>query len=247
MDKFLAGVSWWVLFPVRMLVAAPLIDGFGTSAWDNMLRRTQLLIHSPSEFTGCQHSEAQGDLALVLQRLAPEITSPGKKWEILLVGHSMGTIILNELIRQFPSLEYSTIVYMAAACSSRDFQQSVIPYLQAHSATQFYNLTLHHIAEERERWDLYVPYFDPAMRGSLLTWIDDFLFNPLTPMDKTMGQFVNFLRTEQMFSHELRGQIHLREFSVGGVAAGKEPQVHGDFNDFPFWEEKLYTPQPHRQ
>jgi len=239
-DEAMSGISWFLLSPVRMLVAAPLIDGLGTSAWENMLRRTQLLFHSTEEFRGKHRDGPQGDLTWVMKKIEEEINKTNEKWEIVLVGHSMGTIVLNELLRQFPDMEYSTIVYMAAACSVRDFEQSVIPYLKSHKDAQFYNLTLHYIAEERERWDLGVRYFDPAMRGSLLTWIDNFLSDPLTPMDKTLGSYVNFLRTEQILSGDVRGRIHLKEFSVGGDSVGKEPQKHGDFGKSEFWNEQFY-------
>lgn len=242
-DMSFAGISWALLEPVRLLVAAPLIDGFGTPAWDNMLRRTQLLFHSAAEFRDGHTDEARGDLALVVRRLHEQLQKEPDDWEVTLVGHSMGAIVLNELLREFPDFPADTIVYMAAACSVRDFRQSVIPYLQRHPKTQFYNLSLHHKAEERERWDLLVPYVDPAMRGSLLTWIDDFFSNPLTPMDKTLGQYVNFLRTEQIHSPpSLRSRIHQKEFSVGGKFVACEPQQHGDFSRFPFWQESFYRP-----
>lgn len=242
-EMALAGISWAVLEPIRLLIAAPLTDGFGTPAWDNMLRRTQLLFHTADEYKGGHPAEAKGDLALVMRRLERALQADPDGWEVVLVGHSMGTIVLNELLREFPEFKADTIVYMAAACSARDFRQSVVPYLQRHAATHFYNLSLHHKAEERERWDLLVPYLDPAMRGSLLTWIDDFFSNPLTPMDKTLGQYVNFLRTEQMYSPpNLRSRIHQKEFSVGGRFVETEPQEHGDFGRFPFWEESFYRP-----
>jgi pimeloyl-ACP methyl ester carboxylesterase len=244
-DKALAGISWALLEPVRLLIAAPLTDGFGTPAWDNMLRRTQLLFHTADEYEGARDDRAKtgGDLAFLVRRLQQALQEEPDDWEVVLVGHSMGAIVLNELLREFPNFTADTIVYMAAACSVRDFKQSVIPYLQRHPKTQFYNLSLHHKAEERERWDLRVPYVDPAMRGSLLTWIDDFFSNPLTPMDKTLGQYVNFLRTEQIYSPpSLRSRIHQKVFSVGGDFSDTEPQQHGDFSRFQFWNAGFYRP-----
>lgn len=242
-DLFLSGLSWFLLEPVRLLVSAPLIDGLGTSAWDNMLRRTRLLYHTNGEYTGGHPDGAQGDLALVLRQLEQELAATSDQWEIVLVGHSMGTIVLNELLREFPRLPVDTIVYMAAACTVHDFEQSIVPFLTRHPRTHFYNLTLHHKAEERERFDILLPYFDPVIRGSLLTWIDDFFANPLTPRDKTLGQYVNFLRTEQLFPAELRGRIHQREFGVGGGYAERDPQVHGSFGEKRFWEAGFYTEQ----
>jgi hypothetical protein len=240
LDKSLSGVSFGLLAPIRMLVAAPIIDGLGTSAWDNMLRRTQLLIHTQAEYRDGHPEESQGDLAMVMRRLEKELAADPNGWEVVLIGHSMGTIVINDLLREFPNLNARTIVYMAAACTVNDFEQSVIPFLQQHPDTDFYNLTLHHKAEKRERFDVLFPYFDPAIRGSLLTWIDDFFANPLTPMDKTLGQYVNFLRTEQIIPPSVRGRVHLKEFGVGGRFVESDPQKHGAFGDKPFWEEGFY-------
>lgn len=44
----------------------------------------------------------------------------------------MGAIILNEAIRSFPRVPYLEVVYMAAACSIRDFDESVVPDLRTH-------------------------------------------------------------------------------------------------------------------
>ena len=39
------------------------------------------------------------------------------KPRITIIGHSMGTMVANELFSQFPNLPYENIVYMAAASS----------------------------------------------------------------------------------------------------------------------------------
>src|SRR5205807_7605742 len=99
-------------------------------------------------------------------------------YQITLVGHSMGAIVLNELVRRSTTegVHYDNIVYMAAACSVRDFQRSVVPYMQRHTTTNFYNLCLHPVNEVRERHAA-----DLVPRGSLLVWIDDMYSNPYTP------------------------------------------------------------------
>jgi len=55
---------------------------------------------------------------------------------------------------------------------------------------------------------------------------------------------VNFLRTEQIYSSDLRGRIHQKEFSVGGRFTETNPQKHGDFDRFEFWEERFYRLPP---
>jgi hypothetical protein len=48
------------------------------------------------------------------------------------MGHSMGAIVLNEIIRRYgEDLPISNIVYLAAACSIRDYQDTVWPYLKS--------------------------------------------------------------------------------------------------------------------
>lgn len=242
-EKILTAFSWPPLLPVRFLVSAPLIDGLGTSSWDNMLRRTQYLFRKESEFKDGHPIDAKGELSMVMRKLDQKIRETGSSQEVIVFGHSMGTIVLNHLLRQFPDIKIKTIVYMAAACSIHDFETSVIPYLRNHPETQFYNVTLHHSADESERWDLFIPYFDPAIRGSLLTWIDDFFSTPLTPMDKTLGKSENFVRTEHLIPADVRGRVHLKEFSVGGDSVETEPQKHGDFKFCPFWKEDFYRPQ----
>jgi len=237
-----SGASWFVLGPFRMLTA-PLIDGFGTSAWDNMLRQTQLLIHTMKEYKGKRPTEV-GGLARVMNQIKDQVKTlkaASKGWEIMLVGHSMGTIVLNDLLRDIPDFPADTIVYMAAACSVRDFEQSVIPYLRRlNNQTKFYNLSLHRMAEEGER-----NYMDFVIRGSLLTWIDEFFANPMTPTDKTLGRYVNFLRTEQIFSpDDLRGRIYQKEFRYGKSVSDTDPQKHGDFDRCPFWDKRFYGLEP---
>ncbi len=249
LDNLLAGTSYLVLLPVRM-ATTPLLDAFGTSAWDNMLRRTELLFVSQREFEkeGPDDHRPQGGLYRFLRRLDQEVASDPGGWEFTLVGHSMGAIVLNEMIRRtgpegdFPHLAYSKIIYMAAACSVRDFEQSVIPYLRDNPASQFYLLTLHHKSEEAERTDLLVPYLDPANRGTLLVWIDDFLGRPRTPQDGTLGRFVNFLRAEHLIPDDVRGQIHVKEFDAGVAAAATSPRRHGEFDGFQFWKPEFYGP-----
>jgi len=249
-------VSGIFLSPFRF-ISSPLIDSFGTSAWDNMLRQTQLLLHPMTEYVDGHPNKRQGDLAAVMERIRDELKKlkQGKdQWEIVLVGHSMGTIVINELLRAFPDLPVDKIVYMAAACSVRDVEQSVLPYLRQNTTTKFYNLSLYHMAEEGE-----IHYLDLVMRGSLLSWIDDFFANPMTPRDKTYGQYANFLRTEQIcpanlnepnpeFEQicppQLRVRIYQKEFSYGKSVSDTDPQKHGDFDRCPFWDERFYSPEP---
>lgn len=264
-EQFLSGVTWTLTLPTK-IAFAPIVDAFGASAWNNMLRRTRRLFHTETEFTrGADgpYSPPAGALAVFMRHLQQAVSKQPDEWEITLVGHSMGTIILNEMIRRFgvvtetqlagasPAsfvMPFDRIVYMAAASSIRDYEDSIFPYLTMNTNAQFYHLTLHEEAEERERQDLglpntdwEIPYVDPLMRGSLLVWIDDFLSNPQTYLDRTLGSYANLMLTAHDTPNEIRDRIHIKAFSAGTTE--QAPQKHAEFtNKFRFWREACWTP-----
>ena len=162
---------------------------------------------------------ASGAVAQFMQYLSTNTNLFGRtdpfssEYEITLVGHSMGTIILNEVIRRYGNLPFRNIVYMGAACTIKDFEDSVIPYLQQHrtNGVNFYNLCLHPLAERHETNGR-----DLIPRGSLLEWIDNFLSSPQTVPDHTLGKFENFVRAAHLIPSEVRGQVHVKAFGVAG-------------------------------
>lgn len=142
-ERFVSFLAY--LAPTKPLVSIA-IDSGGKGAWDTMLRRTRTLFHADGEFRNpSPETQASGGLYKFLARLQSLMLANGGQdsWEITLVGHSMGTIILNELLREFPELPVKHIVYMAAACTVRDYQDTLFPYLATHKSAEMYHLTLH--------------------------------------------------------------------------------------------------------
>jgi len=250
--------QWLVTIPTKLAIS-PFLDAFGKSAWDNMLRSIQLLYQVDEEFhigspryitDKLSDSTSVGGLSIFFNELVKEITIHNKtqtlEWEITWVGHSAGTIIINEAIRRFglpkaqeQVLPFNTIVYMAAASSLGDVQNSVYPYLQNHPSTEFYQLMLHEKAEEGET--VWQP-FDLPPRGSLLVWIDNFLSNPLTHKERTAGKYRNFFGDYHSIPENIRNQIYLRIFSQGEKVHSGNPQKHGEFTDrFRFWDAKCWA------
>ena len=133
--------------------------------------------------------------------------------ELTLIGHSMGTIVLNRALRECPRLRVRDVVYMAAACSIDDFRSSLVPYLTRTHDTRFYNLMLHPAAEVRE-WQMMAVDLPP--RGSLLAWIDNFLAAPETTLDRTLGSWENAMQTAYVVPAAVRPRITLKGFGVGG-------------------------------
>jgi hypothetical protein len=160
----------------------------------------------------------------------------------------MGTIVLNHMIRDFgtsPSgtMPFNRIVYMAAATTVKDYENSIFPYLAKNHDAQLYHLTLHALAEVRDRWEP-IRYVDLPPRGSLLVWVDEFLANPGTMQDRTAGRFTNLTVALHDTPEELRRRIHIKEFKVGASVQDTNPQKHGDFTDpFTFWKQECWQPK----
>lgn len=252
----------------------PIIDGFGKPAWENMVRRTRNMYRTPSEFdlrtelakvndipekveslaAEQIHEGKTGTLAKFFSKLEEQITD-GSNYEITVIGHSMGTIVLNEFFRSYrdyPHISKSieNIVYMAAACSIRDMQDSVIPFMQSenHNA-KFYNLTLHPLNDSGEaNWS----YLDVVPRGSLLEWIDNFLTTPATPLDRTLGKWENIIQATHVIPEKICDRVTIKGFGVGTMKS-IGPQQHGEFDEFcakhntsdcpdwKFWSEVFWT------
>jgi len=252
-----------VTYPVKA-IATPFIDGFGTSAWSNMLRRINLLYHSDADFHlhaddlwhdengGISRLKASGGLSIFMRRFVKYYDDKGidpTQFEITLVGHSMGTIVLNEMIRNFGQVAtkkesresglFDNIVYLAAASTVAHYEQTVLPYLLGTENTQFYNLTLHPVAERRE-----TNVFDLSPRGSLLVWIDSFLSNPLTHRERTLGRYENFLPAVHNTPEHLRSRIHFKSYRAGEGYLETDPQTHSDLGKIKFWDPQCWTSKP---
>jgi hypothetical protein len=300
-DRFLRDASYWATLPVKYFMAS-LIDGLGKGAWDNMLRRTQEVYparmdiralawtkqmaetNSLSEGAEPKAAETKRSLTKNQQKRAARYAAAGLPvfielltdvqkrtpgLEVAVIGHSMGSIILNRVVRD-AKMDFAHIIYMGAACSIEDFTYSVLPYMKEHPRAQFYNLTLHPVAETGE-W--FPEFADLTPRGSLLIWIDNFLGNPLTEQERTMGTWRNLFRNgstgepmiHRFFTQDgsnLKERLHFQAFSVG--FGGKDhlrptryqwnehpvpkdvdgrcdnPLSHGEFTEMPYWDPNFW-------
>ncbi len=258
-------ISSYVLWPV--------IDAFSKSAWDVMLRRTKTLFQASYEFEAntletCNGqtvdyetllNNSTGALAKFLDFYHTEfvhstdddLTTQSNnsdnfsKKELTIIGHSMGTIVVNKILstirEKYPNFHVENIVYMAAACSTQDAIQAIVPYLKRHSATHFYNLCLHPIREQSE-----YHFWDFSPRGSLLEWIDSYFTTPLIATDRTFGKWENLLTGTHLFPTEIGSRVHLRSFDVlpireWGMKRDAVPQFHGDFTRGEFWKSDYWV------
>lgn len=200
-----------------------------------------------------------GAVELFLNALEQQLPA-GDGYSITLIGHSMGAIVANEILLRHPKkLPIDNIVYLAAACSVKECEDALVPYLrqtQGHGASaQFYNLSLHPVAEITETFmspekkrpspldyskstiGLFVP------RGSLLQWLDAFFTTPLNLEDRRLGKWATAISSAGIFPGDVSDRIHLTMFPVG---LSDLPQKHGQFDSlaFPtrFWQQKFWLP-----
>ena len=219
-------INYFLTFPFRAL-ASPPIDGLGKTAWENMVRRARTTVHQTAEFDpDCfvGNSLGVGGFSMIFRALSEWLrdNDPTHEFRITLIGHSMGAIVLNELIRTYADIEYDDIVYMGAAASIRDLSRVIVPYLRIHPSSRFYNLMLH---PRNEAWELTGGGAVPS--GSLLEWIDEMYEPPQTMLDRTLGKWRNVRLAKDTL--DLKSQEHM-VFKVFGGNVDK-PRKHGDFND----------------
>ncbi|MFO1067304.1 MAG: hypothetical protein U1E14_02145 [Geminicoccaceae bacterium] len=158
--------------------------------------------------------------------------------DISLIGHSMGAIVINELLVAYPDLPYRNIVFLAGAASVRETARAVAPILRARGGeTRFYSLSLHPANEASEPTAGGV-----LLSGSLLVLVDELFEHPKTIGDRTVGQWRNMRAAYQLFPPDVRNRITVRVFDRLPEPADSgiwspTPLRHQDFNDatMPFW------------
>jgi len=228
--------SYLWLYPIRV-VTLPFIQGYGTATWDMLKRRDELVFAPPGSLRqrDFQRYGNQGAGRTLIQALEGRVPEKGK-WrrsdgtvvplEIILVGHSMGALVLDRLLQAAPNLSVNQIIYLAAASSLEDFDRVSLPYLKAHPETRFWSFSLSDKDETREKYAL-----DLIERGSLLVWIDNFFERVNTPLQRRLGRYRNYARyysgTIQILPQDLRSRICM--FQHEGIPDA--PRQHAEFNN----------------
>lgn len=255
----------WLLSSPTKFASTFLLDWLGTEPWKNMLRRTRTMFERESEFIpsideattrrlAAQLSKAngqpldadalldkmnatgrQGAVSLFCSQAQGRLTGLTKRPTITLIGHSMGALVLCEILQRYHQLPLDNAVFMGAACSVNDFKSKVIPYLQEQnlretlragilaelgrpspasasaSKTHFYNLCLHDTVENGEKNPGSI---DLVQRGSLLTWIDLLYQTPESENDRTVGRWVNAILATDSLPGDVIDRITIKEFGV---------------------------------
>jgi len=228
---------------VPKLVTGPIVDGFGSGTWDILVRRTRIMIRRDDELKviprtgGESYAPPRGVVARLMQALAAEVARD-TAYRTVLVGHSMGAIVTGNILRGWGAdLNVTRVVYMAAASSLAEVEASVVPFLRREPSAHFYNLTLSPYTDARE-WN----FLDLIPRGSLLEWLDDYLTNPETRIDRRAGKWSNVIQVQHTYPADVRTRMHIKAFGYkddhdAGTRFHRKPSKHGHFSDadMRFW------------
>ncbi|MGH7231806.1 MAG: hypothetical protein ACREJU_10680 [Nitrospiraceae bacterium] len=238
--------------PLFLINAAttPLLEGFGRPGWHIMKRRAELSIASRLEKN--DHRSMEGAVRTLIKTIRQPILQLTVDHqiavEITLVGHSMGSLILNRLLavleQQGGLIPIQHIIYLAPAASIEELDEMVFPFLVSHRETKFWLFTLNRRDEARE---IPQPLAILLPRGSLLAWIDTFLEPVGAVGDKTLGSIRNvnnyyqpeplpFTPQREVFrertinwNHNAAGQIRVFE-TVRDLNQKNRIEEHSDFS-----------------
>ncbi len=245
----LSGIVNVVGFPVTLPLSFA-YDALGTPSWNNMMRRAKTLTYRHPTMIKYEDTEAGAEDGILCQLFALikgwQKTKPTLK--VSLVGHSMGTIVLNEGFRAMQAspkrlgIKVDRIIYMGAACSIRDFNDTVGNYMKQNPNCETFNLCLH---PKREIGEKLYPAAPIVVTGSLLVWIDEFFEKPRDFKERTLGCFENCLAAPLHLPQS--NKFHIKAFGsrmsfINKLVPQEGPQKHGEFTAYKFWEPNFYEP-----
>jgi pimeloyl-ACP methyl ester carboxylesterase len=184
---------------------------------------------------GATYSPREGAMAVFLRELGQTLRRhPDVRVDVF--AHSMGAMVANETLRTAPELPWRDLVYMAPACSVREFKNVVSPLIRLRNPEVHAHILTLHPKVEATQSDF--KGFSPV--GSVLEWLEGFLTPPNSYLDRFLGKWDNLLRALHIFDDEVRPFIHLKSFPYDPKHRAK-PYRHVHFNDGDtgFWKEEF--------
>lgn len=232
--------------PVRYTIGSLWHSGISSAAWGNMKRRAKNITYPTHELDS---RYANGLKTGAFFRLLAEraYNHPEKNYKITLIGHSMGAIVINNILSRYsyswaksPSLK--NIIYMAGAATISDSLAALAPVLVPREgidgnlySPDFFNLTLNRVAEISET------HFNAILpTGSLLISIDQHHDKPEHPLNRTIGSEVNVLSSLHIIDEALQNSTGAKVFKSFDRKEGHFPSLHGDFGKIPFWRRSTW-------
>jgi hypothetical protein len=260
-------IAWLPLRPIASLV----IDMIGAPAFDNMHRRTQMMIHlarDDAQRDGTPplaYRPATGAVAQLMDSLQALVASAGDTmaprqcawsapsaavrrsadppYRVTIVAHSLGAVIATDIVRGCPGIPFRNIVFIGAAATENEVESSIVPFLRSDSAARFFNLTVHPAAE-RDEW----PNGNWAVaQGSMLSWLDGFIRDPRTDGERMLGTYENAITEIHAIPNEVRNRVYIKSFPYLDRLHNRGlPYRHADFTNQPFWTCEFWMPAQSR-
>lgn len=243
---------WWITSPAK-IISTPVVHSLGKPGWDNMQRRVDTQFIKPIDFEGNGHTKAAASeneensaainstaATMSFMSMLNTAIASDPRYEVTLIGHSMGGIVVNRILRNIPDLRVSNIVFMASADSLENFMYTTVPYVKRQSgknrSVAVYNLHLHPENEDRE-----VTAYGFAPSGSLLVWIDNAFGNPDYTLQRTAGRWSNMKQILPLIDDSIAQKFRFKVFGRTKNSC-EQPQKHGEFDDcnYRFWDESYW-------
>ncbi len=224
-----------------------LISVFGARGWKEMRRRARLgFVKDPesktdSEYAVSMFTAKQDGVFAYFAEMLIDYVQEHPDTEITLIGHCMGTILATEFLSRYANLPIKNIVFMAGASTVQETAAVIKPYLLQHPQSRFYNLCLHPRIDWFDMMDYMV-----LPCGSVLMWVNEFLTEPLSKEDLTVGVWGASIIILPRMLAGIEKQVTLKAFGIDDPVTnvGEEmlPRQHTDFNNpkTRFWREEFW-------
>lgn len=179
--------------------------------------------------------------AMFIEELEKKIGNDAS-YEITIIGHSMGAMVINRVLENAPNIRLKNIVYMGSADTLESFLYTTVPYViraeDAGHKVNVYSLHLHPENEDRE-----VSAYGLAPSGSLLVWIDNAFGNPDYTLQRTAGRWSNMRQVIPLINANAASMVNFKIFCISKHRfADRMPQKHGEFDDTVnrFWDASFW-------
>lgn len=238
-------LGYFVGFPFRILTTS-LIDGFAPRAWDEMRRRARVSFVRDTLWNGeadisdpsLMNAPPDGVFSHFAEMLI-QYTKDHPDTEITLIGHSMGSFLITEVLARYPELPVKNIVFMAAASSVQETVYAVKPYLLRHRDAHFYNLSLHPFVEYYDMMDYCV-----LPCGSILTWVNQHLAPPVSKEDYTVGIWDASVALLPRMMRGVENQVTVKGFGLyDPVTNTNDVSIPSQHTDFSSLESRFWRPE----
>lgn len=264
---------------LRLVTSPIFLDGFGESAWGIMRRRADNAFVTPKGLEG-NSEDKEGAFLIFFKKLkqhmhdeiqeASDAGEPAPKYEITLVGHSMGAIILNKALTLYDGLPIKQEIAKTKTSNSNKEKKTAgenenekkaatdnypiknIVYMGAACSVNEGLSSILPFLSVHKKTNFYNLTLHPiceiseesvgiVARGSLLEWIDNWYDNPATILEHRFGKWNNVMHALHLIKSYEKSITDRFHVKAFGRRDGHVPQGHGEFNDGPFWLKRFWT------